>query len=87
MYRGNNQRQHREHRPVPTHCAFCEQGIDPEYKNAKAMRPMLTEKGKIVSRSRTGLCLSHQRKLTKAVKYARYMAILPYVSLVSSSNN
>ncbi|OGV95636.1 30S ribosomal protein S18 [Microgenomates group bacterium RBG_16_45_19] len=62
-------------------CAFCETGLVPDYKEAKSLRSYLTDKGKIVPRTRSGVCLTHQRALTLAVKRARYLAMLPYVSL------
>jgi small subunit ribosomal protein S18 len=85
--RTNSNYQHRERRPVPTHCLFCEQKTEPVYKNPKALRALLTEKGKIIGRTRSGVCLQHQRRLTRAIKQARYMALLPFVSLVKTTSN
>lgn len=60
-------------------CCFCEQHSVPDYKDIKTFKNLLTEKGKIVSRSRTGTCQRHQRNLAEAVSRARFMAILGYV--------
>lgn len=68
-------------RPVNKPCSFCETKTVPDYKEPRVLKPFMTDKGKIVSRLRTGICLSHQRGLTIAIKRARYMALLPYVSL------
>lgn len=35
---------------------------------------------KLVSREKSGVCAKHQRELTKHVKYARYLALIPYTS-------
>jgi len=66
----------------PGKCPFCEQGSEPQFSDPSRLKGFLTERGKIVARSRSGVCLKHQRALTEAVKRARYMALLPYVSLV-----
>jgi small subunit ribosomal protein S18 len=65
----------------PGKCPFCEQKIEPQFSDPSNLRGFLTDRGKIVSRSRSGVCLKHQRHLTQAVKRARFMALLPYVSL------
>ncbi len=39
----------------------------------------LTERGKILSRTKTGVCSRHQRALTIAIKRARHVALLPFV--------
>jgi len=66
----------------PKHCSFCEQAVEPDYKEAKMLGKFMTDKGKIVSRTRTGVCQKHQRRLAVAIKRARYLALLPYVSLL-----
>jgi small subunit ribosomal protein S18 len=84
--RQNSNYQRRERRPVPTHCSFCERSLEPDYKDVKDLRPLMTDKGKIVGRSRSGLCLQHQRHLTRAIKHARFMALLPYVATVKTTS-
>jgi small subunit ribosomal protein S18 len=61
-------------------CYFCEQHIDPDYKDNKVLLSYVTDKGKIVQRSRTGTCQKHQRALTAAIKRARQMALIPFVT-------
>jgi small subunit ribosomal protein S18 len=65
----------------PGKCPFCEQVLEPSFTDPSKLRGLLTERGKIVARSRSGVCLKHQRHLTLAIKRARYMALLPYISL------
>ncbi len=64
----------------PGKCLFCEQELQPHFSDPSKLKTLLTERGKIVSRSRSGVCLKHQRQLTAAVKQARFMALLPFVS-------
>lgn len=65
----------------PGKCPFCEQAIEPHFTDPSKLKGLLTERGKIVSRSRSGVCLKHQRHLTQAIKQARFMALLPFISL------
>lgn len=62
-------------------CSFCETHEEPSFTNPSPLRGLLTERGKIVSRSRSGVCLKHQRTLTLAIKRARIMALVPFVSI------
>ena len=62
-------------------CFFCKDKIDEvDYKNINQLRRYISEKGKIRSRRITGACRRHQRQVSVAVKRAREMALLPYVS-------
>jgi len=51
-----------------------------DYKDANFLRQFLNEQGKILPRRLTGTSLKYQRKVSKAVKRARHLAILPYVT-------
>ena len=53
---------------------------DIDYKNVNYLRRYISEKGKIRSRSITGASRRHQQEITLAIKRAREMALLPYVS-------
>ncbi len=59
-------------------CRFCTDKIVIDYKDPKALRNFVTERGKIIPRRIYGTCASHQRQLTEAVKRARQLALLPY---------
>jgi len=62
-----------------TQCRFCRQGVKYiDYKDVEVLQKLLTHRGKIYSRKRSGNCASCQRKVKKAIKRARYMALLPY---------
>ena len=61
-------------------CRFCADKIDfIDYKDIKAFRYYLTEKGKIVAARMTGNCAEHQRELTRAIKRARTIALVPFI--------
>jgi small subunit ribosomal protein S18 len=60
-------------------CKFCENPNEKiDYKNYKMLRRFVTEQGKIIPSRITGTCAKHQRELTRAIKRARNIALLPY---------
>lgn len=62
-------------------CNFCRAKVDEiDYKDFPSLRRFLSDKGKIRSRRITGACRRHQNQLSEAVKRARELAFLPYVS-------
>ncbi len=61
-------------------CKFCANKVEfIDYKDVKTLRHYLTERGKIVASRMTGNCAKHQRVLTRAIKRARNIALLPFV--------
>ncbi|MFH1833302.1 MAG: 30S ribosomal protein S18 [Candidatus Levyibacteriota bacterium] len=65
---------------VPKNCYFCKEKKEPFYGEIETLRRYLTERGKIVPRSRNGLCSKHQRVLTFTIKHARFLALLPFIA-------
>jgi small subunit ribosomal protein S18 len=66
------------------HCRFCgndatEKSID--YKNAHMLKGFLTERGKVLPSRISGNCALHQRSVSREIKKARVMALLPYTSM------
>jgi small subunit ribosomal protein S18 len=60
-------------------CSFCVERIDViDYKDVKRIRRFVTEQGKILPRRITGTCAQHQRRLTRAIKRARNIALLTF---------
>jgi small subunit ribosomal protein S18 len=51
-----------------------------DYKDTESLRRMMSANGKILSRKRTGATAMEQRMLARAIKRARHMALLPYVT-------
>jgi len=61
-------------------CRFCEDKSEAlDYKDLRRLERLVSERGKILSRRLTGTCARHQRMVQRAVKRARYMALLPYM--------
>ena len=62
-------------------CLFCKDKVrEVDYKNVEQLRRYTSERGKIRSRRMSGACRRHQRQIAVAIKRAREMALLPYVS-------
>ena len=62
-------------------CMFCVDKVESiDYKDTAKLRRYVSERGKIVPRRITGNCAKHQRQLTEAIKRARQIALLPFVS-------
>ncbi len=62
-------------------CNFCVDDVKHiDYKDINNLKKYITEKGKILPRRITGNCAKHQRQLTKAIKQARQVALLPYTT-------
>lgn len=79
-------------KPVRKNCPFCKsarKGRDlasggeerePDYKNPELLRGYMSERGKILGRSRTGICAKHQKRVDQQIKRARHLATLPFVA-------
>jgi small subunit ribosomal protein S18 len=62
-------------------CKFCADKIDDiNYKDAKLLGPFVPERGKVLPRRISGTCAMHQRKLQTAIKRARQIALIPFVT-------
>ncbi len=61
-------------------CRFCREKVDEvDYKDVVTLYKLTTGQGKLYSRKRSGNCAFHQRSSKKAIKQARYIALVPYV--------
>lgn len=62
-------------------CRICD-GKDKyiDYKDDRRLSKFINEQGKIIPKRITGTCAKHQRKLVTAIKRARHIALVPYVS-------
>jgi small subunit ribosomal protein S18 len=87
MYQRNDQRNDNRNKTTltsvreRTQCRFCRRGdkfID--YKDVETLKRLLTNRGKIYSRKRSGNCAGCQRKVKRAVKRARFIALLPFTT-------
>ncbi|NOZ60652.1 MAG: 30S ribosomal protein S18 [Calditrichaeota bacterium] len=65
-------------------CRFCEEDIKyVDFKEVKRLVRFTTEQGKIIPRRTSGTCAKHQRQLVKAIKRARHLALIPFVSEIT----
>ena len=61
-------------------CRFCREKVEEiDYKDIPALQKLTTQQGKLFSRKRSGNCAKHQRSSRRAVKLARFMALMPFV--------
>ncbi len=69
----------RKFKPRKKVCAFCADKVEHiDYKDINRLKKYVTERGKILPRRINGNCAKHQRELTRAIKRARQIALLPY---------
>ena len=62
-------------------CRFCDnKEIYIDYKDEKRLSRFISEQGKIIPKRITGTCAGHQRQLVQAIKRARHLALIPFVS-------
>jgi len=79
--RGTTRRPYRRYYSRPKTCQFCtDKTIVIDHKNIDLLRRFVMDDGRIRPRKQTGTCAKHQRKLAKAVKRARHIALLPFSS-------
>lgn len=63
-------------------CPICEAGEKHiSYKDVYQLKKYTSVRGKIISSEKSGVCSSHQRQLSTAIKRARFLALLPYLSV------
>lgn len=63
------------------HCLFCiERERKVDYKDPQTLRRFINQRAKIMQPKKTGACTKHQRFVANAIKRARYMGLLPYIS-------
>lgn len=62
-------------------CKFCTEKIDAiDYKDYRLLGQFIAESGRIVPRRLSGVCTPHQRRLSRAIKQARNIALLPFAA-------
>ena len=81
MDRNDTQRPFRPMHRRKKVCIFCQDKVtEIDYKDIAKLRKFTSERAKILPRRVSGNCALHQRQLTVAIKRARQMALLPYIS-------
>lgn len=77
----SNRRRRRNTKKIKLKCPLCEAGIkEVSYKDTYQLKKFITVKGKIISTTKTGVCSRHQRQLTREIKRARQIGMMPFVS-------
>lgn len=64
-------------------CHFCKSNSVPYYREVDTLSTLMSERKRILPALYTAICSKHQRQTTKAIKQARYLALLPYTSGLS----
>lgn len=77
-----NQKRLSRPRPKPGSCPFCKSKTTPDYKDYESLKKFVTDRAKIVSTDRSGVCAKHQRRLSVAIKRARHLALLPFTPAI-----
>lgn len=65
-------------RKIYEKCPFCQKGQDPDYKDYEFLEKFVSDRARILPSQITGVCSRHQRKLSIAIKRARFLALLPF---------
>jgi len=65
-------------------CPICKDHLLVDYKNTMLLEKFITDSGKIIPRRFMKVCSKHQRKITREIKKARHMALLPFVIDISN---
>jgi small subunit ribosomal protein S18 len=63
-------------------CFFCDHSKEPQFTDSSALRRFMSDRSRINSKHRSGVCSKHQRVLTEQIKYARHLALLPFITKV-----
>lgn len=61
-------------------CFFCQYKSEPSFKEVDNLEKFLSPRKKILNREKSGVCAKHQRKLSKMIKYARFLGLVPHIS-------
>lgn len=63
-------------------CFFCQGKTSPSYTDIATLRRFTTDRAKIVPKAKSSLCSKHQRAVTREIKYARHLSLLPFTPKV-----
>ncbi len=61
-------------------CLYCEKKTVPSWRDYEVLATFLSPRSRILSSKLTGICSRHQRKVAMAIKQARHLALLPFVT-------
>lgn len=61
-------------------CPFCKDNSKPSYTDSVLLRKFMSDRSRILPRVKTGVCSKHQRGVTREIKHARHLALLPFIT-------
>ena len=61
-------------------CLFCNQEKEPTYTDIATLKKFVSDRSKIMPRSRTNVCSKHQRRVSQQIKYARHLSMLSFMN-------
>lgn len=61
-------------------CSFCKSKTEPSWTESEKLAEYLSARSRIIHRQFSGVCVSHQKKLARAIKRARHLGLLPFVT-------
>jgi len=64
-------------------CSFCQKKREPSYKEVEVLKNFISDRAKILRSENTGLCQKHQRRVSKAIKQARFLSLLPFTTQIT----
>ena len=65
---------------VPKNCPFCNTKTEPDFREMEHLGKYISDRGRILAHTRTGVCSKHQRAIAQSIKHARHLALLPFVA-------
>lgn len=68
--------------PPKIRCPFCDSALRPSYTDSATLKKYLSDRARIVSKQRSRLCSKHQRQISREIKRARFLGLLPYIASV-----
>lgn len=63
-------------------CIFCEGKKEPTYTDSQTLKKFMSDRSRIIPRAKSGVCSKHQRRVTREIKHARHLSLLPFVASV-----
>lgn len=63
-------------------CQFCANKKEPSFTDSATLRKYMSDRFRIVPRSKSGVCSKHQRRVTTEIKRARHLSLLPFVAQI-----
>lgn len=64
---------------IPKFCRFCKGRKEPSLKEWETLGGLISDRGRIIPRARSGVCAKHQRRLSREIERARHLALFPFL--------